>query len=471
MNTIIDTATIAQDEALSSAVLSLSTADTGTLELSWAGFGPDWLAYRQPVTLIHKGAVVFHGQLTEAARSNDGSKSTTATISNMMYLLDRLSAADQIYELIDDNDDSDYSFGTGQFGTGTVASIFSSTTLSAEGWCVNDDGSLNTTGVVLVQCSSGMASRVSWAFSNSYVTLKSRLATLRDNNPDMQFVFDYTAGTITATSLRECPSHTLDTADQQIISATDISPQWDATVNGVIIAYVNSANTDLNALYKYPSTLSLNSEGIKVFSVSSAISCDWKTAVQQYYAAANELQYGGTITLVADKMTVAPIGYKLNITGEGAHDDWASMEAICTGVEWDLLTGEMECSLGHSCSDPTLSDAVTGASSSDEDADGGGGDWQPEDDTDFTDATDSTDDWDDYTGGVTSYTFDPTYFTVSGTSVTLNTTALDAIVDEAVSEIDVEVTVSGLADYTEYGQLTVNTSGTADEGLNTTVSY
>lgn len=69
----------------------------------------------------------------------------------------------------------------------------------------------------------------------------------------------------------------------------------------------------------------------------------------------------------------------------------------------------------------------------------------------------------------TSYEFDPDYFTVTDNSVSLKETAIDQIVNEAVSELGVSVEVSGLVECTFKGQLVANTSGTLS--LSTEVSY
>lgn len=69
----------------------------------------------------------------------------------------------------------------------------------------------------------------------------------------------------------------------------------------------------------------------------------------------------------------------------------------------------------------------------------------------------------------TSYEFDPDYFTVTDNSVSLKATAIEKIVNEAVSELGVSVEVSGLVECTFKGQLVANTSGTLS--LSTEVSY
>lgn len=68
-----------------------------------------------------------------------------------------------------------------------------------------------------------------------------------------------------------------------------------------------------------------------------------------------------------------------------------------------------------------------------------------------------------------TYEFDPDYFTVTDNSVSLKATAIDQIVNEAVSELGVSVEVSGLVESTFKGQLVANTSGTLS--LSTEVSY
>ena len=68
-----------------------------------------------------------------------------------------------------------------------------------------------------------------------------------------------------------------------------------------------------------------------------------------------------------------------------------------------------------------------------------------------------------------TYEFDPNYFIVSCKSVTLNRSAIDEIVQEAVSELGVSVEVSGIVECTFKGTLYANTSGTLS--LSTNVTY
>ena len=74
-----------------------------------------------------------------------------------------------------------------------------------------------------------------------------------------------------------------------------------------------------------------------------------------------------------------------------------------------------------------------------------------------------------------SYDFDPQWFLVSGTSVTLNTASLDELVAEAVDELSVNVTASGVLTHTEFGELHYTTTPTntslANLALDTSVAY
>lgn len=76
-----------------------------------------------------------------------------------------------------------------------------------------------------------------------------------------------------------------------------------------------------------------------------------------------------------------------------------------------------------------------------------------------------------------TYNFDPEWFTVTVTNnvafVTLNTAKLDAVAQEIVNGISVEVAVTGLSETTQNGTVSCSTtaSGTADElAANTNVS-
>ena len=85
---------------IDSATLKENATGEGVLNLSFSGFGPEWLKYMQPVTLYHKGKVLFHGKLTSLSRTNDGGAVTSsAVINNFMWLLDRQTLGQQVAEI------------------------------------------------------------------------------------------------------------------------------------------------------------------------------------------------------------------------------------------------------------------------------------------------------------------------------------------------------------------------------------
>ena len=63
-----------------------------------------------------------------------------------------------------------------------------------------------------------------------------------------------------------------------------------------------------------------------------------------------------------------------------------------------------------------------------------------------------------YQGG-SDYCFDPAWFVVNGSNVTLNMTSIEALANEVANEIAVCVTATGIADTTEWGKIRVNTTG------------
>lgn len=60
--------------------------------------------------------------------------------------------------------------------------------------------------------------------------------------------------------------------------------------------------------------------------------------------------------------------------------------------------------------------------------------------------------------GCVNYQFDPTWFTINGSTVTFNEEAINSLVQEVVDEIKVEVQASGILESNAYGTLKVNTS-------------
>ncbi len=368
---LLHTHTIGELAGVTAANLSETTADTSTLSLQFAGFGPDWLRYMEPVTLYHGGRVIFHGKITAIERSNSGGQvTTTATIANFLWLLNRQTLGQQIADIRAAAADGTGSATgktavfTGQLGksSGTTSrntswgSIVETMAVSSDGWmppgCTPEGGGSR----LLVKASGSVSGRTAWAVSSKLITTASALHKLRARAADVQYVVDYERGTVTATAIGDMQATTIDSSTGALLAADGIAPQYEAQITGVAIAYTNDKGKV--TLYRYPSGLDMAADGVKVFSLSGGYFVkSWKTVAREYYQAASVLQWGGSVTLLQSAVERSPLGGTLNLTGPGCHPEWATMAAVVTTAEWDFIQGTITLGLGRDFSDPTFADA------------------------------------------------------------------------------------------------------------------
>lgn len=390
---------------ITAATLEERTTGEGVLRLEFAGFGPDWLQYMEPVSLYHAGRLVFHGKVTACSRSNEGGTvRAAAEVHNFFWLLERQTLGQQLAELAEAGGSGSGTAGTND-GRGQEVTAFSTLSISrmgkgqigknaaqkhsgggywvswdmavanmrtsAPGWTVLPKaggysaravaevealGSLGA-GDIAVECSAGVAGRQMWAVTDKLITTASALWRMRRKAQDVQYIVDYAGGTVTATGIGELPRLVLDTADGAVLSAADISPQWDAAVTGVVIVWTNDIGQ--TEVHKWPPQLDEAADGVKVFSLSGTYYVEsWDAVAREYYDAANVLSYGGTVTLLASKLAVSPLGRRLCLTGAGTHESWHAMDAVVTSCTWDLLEGTVTAALGRDVADPEFAEAA-----------------------------------------------------------------------------------------------------------------
>ena len=64
------TDTLGELEGITAATLEEWTTGEGVLNLEFAGWGPDWLGYMEPVSLYHQGTLIFHGKMVNFSHTN-----------------------------------------------------------------------------------------------------------------------------------------------------------------------------------------------------------------------------------------------------------------------------------------------------------------------------------------------------------------------------------------------------------------
>ncbi len=398
--------TLYQTANITGATFRESVREVGTLELEFDGFGPTWLDYMVPVTLMHQGRVLFHGKITSLVRNAGGGTSTSVTVSNFLWLFDRLTLAQQIARAREEQEDSEadtdiltwsgYAASTGQI-TESWEAMAAETRLTADGWTVAS-GDVEASGEISLAYSSLLTGRACWAISTDLITTWSALLKLRDKAPDVQFIVDYTLGTVTAMAIGDMPVETWEQGTMNITDASGIAPQWESCVTGVCVLHQyeegeqrvenGQLTTEPGSViaYLYPPGLNMAQDGVKVLMVSSKVRGNVKEAARQYYEAASVLQWSGSITACMEDVARSPLGCRLNLTGPGMHESWASMEAVVSSCSWDLLTHEITVELGRDFSDPQFSDREdpqgggSGGDDTDEESGEGGGGWENDSD-------------------------------------------------------------------------------------------
>lgn len=392
---------------ITSATLVERASGEGVLRLEFAGWGADWLRYMEPVSLYRRGELIFHGKVVEFSRTNEGgSIRASAEVQNFFWLLERQSLGQQLAELqeaAEGGSGTAVGDGTwemsevqarekyavnasalmgrlakGQIGKHAAQKIsgggyrvtwgmaVAGMRTYAPGWTVLPKSGGYTSraaavgtlgnGELTVECSPGVRYRQMWATTDKMVTTASALWRKAQ---DVQYIVDYAAGTVTAMGIGELPELELKTDDGVLLSAADVSPQYADCVTGVAIVWTNDAGQ--TELHTYPAELDMAQDGVKVFSLTGSYYVEsWDTAAREYYEAANVVQLGGTLRLLADRLPVSPLGRRLRLSGPGTHAEWAAGDvyAVATCCEWDLLERTVTVQLGREFSDPEFAEAA-----------------------------------------------------------------------------------------------------------------
>ena len=389
---------------ITAATLEERTTGEGVLRLEFAGWGPEWLSYMEPVTLYHKGELLFHGKVVSFSRSNEGGAPTaSAEIQNFFWLLDRQSLGQQLAALQEAAADTNESaadtsaaseeelrelypvqnsvlmgrLACGQVGKNAAQKIdgggwqvtwgdaVTAMRMRAPGWRVlPGSGTYAVRAVaataeddISVECTPGVRYRQMWATTDKMVTTASALWRMRRKSQDVQYIVDYAAGTVTAMGIGELPVLVLDTSAGTVLSISDVEPQYEACCTGVVIVWTNDAGQ--TEQHMFPEELDMAADGVKVFSLSGTYYVEsWDKVAQEYYEAARVLQYGGSVRVLAAGLEVSPLGRRLNLVGPGTHPDWATMGAVVTACTWDFMEGVVDVSLGRDFADPDFADAA-----------------------------------------------------------------------------------------------------------------
>lgn len=361
---ILDTTDPRTLGALTGATLNEDAHGISTMELTWAGFCPAWVRYMEPVTLIHRGRVLFHGKVTAHENSNDGGElSGKATVSNILWMLDHSTLASQLAGIMGGSgDDGAYGHGRDELAAAaamTAARLVQQVRLETQDWT-------RAGGAVEISAEASEGVRQRGLLSNSSQRILSTFTAMlnvMDNQPDVFLLVDYDTATVHMMTVAEAPLLTLDTARVRVLAASGITAQYESCCNGIVLL-VSRTDDPLQrtSAYAWPPGINVADVGVRCYNVQVTggdVAADFQTnhyvgLAQQYYEAGSGLQWGGTVTLSAADVEVSPLGRRVSLVGEGTHEDWHTMQAIVTSCTWDLLEGTVACNLGHEWTDPSF---------------------------------------------------------------------------------------------------------------------
>lgn len=366
---IIDTQDLAKVPGLLSATLTESAEGTSSLQLEFADWGPEWARYEEPLTLLHKGKPLWHGKLMPPVHSNvEKVRSTSVTAHNIFYVLEGVPLKEQINAVHRSFADSLYS-SLGNV-VGIIARSWESLArgleVEAPGWGCRETGNgweADANAKLRLDVSRARYALTPGISREGTITGWQILNRMRACNPDCVFRAR-PDGVIEVVSISEADRITWDAdADPELVlEASGLAPRKEDRLEGVALTVSWREGTRGGVqVYKYPTNLDTNSSRVRLFSMNANSAAhaakQFNTLSKQlraYYEAVNMLQWSGTIVLELDKLAASPLACRVNIRGDGMHPDWATMDAIVTAVEWDLVDRTARLTLGASVQDPEL---------------------------------------------------------------------------------------------------------------------
>ena len=361
---IIDSADFGLLPKLRSAVLNECGDAVSTLVLSWAGYGPDWLRYMEPVTVMHRGSVLFHGRVTEFSHSNEGgSVSAEATVSNALWLLDNTPLGAQVAEAMGG--------ATADFEAAAREALRSWTALAAScrvaapGWVVDEAGMEADNGLLWLEVRRANYSTGAVVAKNRVITAWTALLSMRQANPDALFRFVPTSGAVEVVSVGQAFDEVWRTDEMLIYSCAGIGPQFENCVTGVALVVswgdAVTGGEGGSLVRVYPASVQPGDSGVRIFTVS--VENEYQATeqaeyvmgqLQSYYEAVNELQYGGTVEVALEDVVSSPLAHRLSLVGPGTHESWHEMRAMVTAVRWDFMEHRVEVTLGAVFGEPEI---------------------------------------------------------------------------------------------------------------------
>lgn len=374
---IIDSAAFKDIPGLISAVLTENADGTpAQLNLTWvAGITPP--EYQAPITVMHKGAVLFHGKATGTTYNNRAGNATTSTAAqNHLWLLDKQTLGD-ILGPTSLQDATRHALSSWE-------NLAASINATATGWTVNPDGTPKD-GQDHITISTPADPGISVGYNrkspcSALQALQKRLQT----NPGTYATVDYTTGQIKLRKRSELPESTLHTLQHHITEISGITPNYDDMPAGIAVivswdleylvsegAVVTGRGECLGkAVRIFPPDLTADSIGIRVFTrelhlysytggnqdegCQQEAEAEADRMLQQllpWFQEATTPAVTGDVTTLMSDWEASPLAHRLNISGPGSVD---TLDTPVTSVDWDFMALTTTLHLGHACGEPKL---------------------------------------------------------------------------------------------------------------------
>lgn len=381
---IIESTAFASIPGLLSATLTESTdSSPSQLTLTWA-LGAQTPQDQEPLTIIHKGAILFHGKAVNTSFNNRAGDATiTTTAADLRHALGKQTLADQLAGL-SKNDLRQAAW----HALSNWQNLTNSVQATASGWTCNPDGSPQEQDTLLTLDISGLATSGttipgSWR-RNSPATCAQALQKMKEANPGTLFTVDYTTGKIKALKRSELPISNLNTLQHHITEISNITPNTDSIIPAIAVIVTYQMNWVISegaqptntapagkAILVYPPDTPLDTLGIRVFTqdlqlysytVSPGLEDDCAQAAYQraqelldqlipWFEEVNTPAVSGTVTTLIQDWQASPIATRLNLTGPGSTDTLLTPVTTC---EWDFMALTVTLTLGNTTGEPKL---------------------------------------------------------------------------------------------------------------------
>lgn len=524
---ILDSDKFKDIPGLTGAVLTESTDGPSQLTLTYGAATTPRHQFMEEITIMHQGRVLFHGKQTGSSYSNNGGAATwTSVSSDARWLLGKQTLGQQINLTAEDMANA------ARAAMESWEKLAEGSAVSAAGWTCNPDGTsvdgereigLDVSGLTDPPLPAGRR-------KNSPISILEAIQRLQRNNPGTYTTFDPVTGQVKIHQRQDLPESHLDTLAHHVISISGIAPNDDEHIPGVVFVIdwcvkynlgdgstvvSNSMGDPMRgrAVRIFPPDLSPDALGVRVFTQQVTYTVNSPTNEDQQFRdeveahadaciaaliawvqEVNTPAVTGSVTTLMSDWQSSPIATRLSITGPGAAD---TMATPVTAVEWDFMALTTTLTLGkNSIGEPFLSQLYPieqqfhpRETSSAEPAEPG----------DFPSRSeDGSEESTEVGSGTGSGTWPgPGTGTGTGTGGGGGTgtggggsdgsgggcncncqckaaelmAQIQAAIDQAVSAINVQVSVNGLIEHTEFGALQANTNGSTQGGFDTLVHY